>query len=63
MKAKLDLFYAIVSDNARLADPSLSFDRICREIAVSKADFNRYLLDTVGYTGEEIMDSARNDLK
>lgn len=48
-------FFQLMEDDKVYLDPSCDFDTICEGLGVSPDEFNEFLMEELGFTGEEII--------
>ena len=53
-------FFVMLEEEKIYLNPDKDFDGICRELEISPEEFNEFLMDELGFTGEEILAKYRN---
>ncbi len=62
MERFLSMFNAFLEDRQALADGTVSFGRVCRDMGVDEDGFDAWLRESFGLGGAEMMDRFRNDV-
>ena len=52
-------FAHLMDDEQIWSDPTVSFSGICRRLGISPRRFDRFLLEELGFRGEEILANYR----
>lgn len=60
MERRQVLFAALLEDEKVLEDATLDFGRLCLMMKVDRREMDRYLMDELGFSGEEILASYRS---
>lgn len=60
--SKFELFAALLEDEKIYLDPSVTFERICGWLETSPAEMDSYLMDTIGYSGDDILKTYRGGM-
>lgn len=48
-------FFRMMEEEKVCEDPTIDFNAICTKLDVSPDEFNEFLMEELGYTGEEII--------